>query len=38
MVNFKGAQFQKEIILTCVRWYVAYPRSYRHPEEIMEDC
>lgn len=37
MANFKGAHFQKNIILTCVRWYVAYPLSYRHLEEMMEE-
>jgi hypothetical protein len=25
MISFKGAHVQKDIILTCVRWYVAYP-------------
>lgn len=25
MVSFKGAHFVKDMILTCVRWYVAYP-------------
>jgi transposase-like protein len=25
MLSFKGAHFAKDIILTCVRWYVAYP-------------
>jgi hypothetical protein len=30
MVSFRGAHFVKDIILTCVRWYVAYPLSYRH--------
>jgi transposase-like protein len=29
MVSFKGAHFAQDIILTCVRWYVAYPLSYR---------
>jgi hypothetical protein len=24
-VSFKGAHFPQEIILPCVRWYVAYP-------------
>ena len=24
-----------EIMLTCVRWYVAYPLSLRHVEEMM---
>ncbi len=37
MVNFKGAHFQKDIILTCVRWYVAYPLSYRQLEELMQE-
>jgi putative transposase len=25
------------MILTCMRWYVAYPLSYRHVEELMEE-
>ena len=29
MINFKGHQFEREIILWGVRWYVAYPISYR---------
>jgi hypothetical protein len=33
MINFKGSQFEKEIILWGVRWYVAYPISYRQLEE-----
>jgi putative transposase len=37
MVSFKGAHFAKDIILTCVRWYVAYPLSYRQIEELMEE-
>ena len=36
-VSFKGAHFPKEIILMGVRWYVAYPLSYRHIEELMEE-
>ena len=36
-VSFKGAHFPQEIILTCVRWCVAYPLSYRHVEELMEE-
>ena len=35
MVNFKGSQFEREIILWAVRWYVAYPISYRQLEEMM---
>ena len=26
-ISFKGAHFPQEIILTCVRWYVAYTVS-----------
>jgi putative transposase len=37
MVNFKGAHFVKDIILTCVRWYLTYPLSYRHIEELMRE-
>jgi putative transposase len=36
-VNFKGAHFPREIILTGVRWYVAYPLSTRHVEELMRE-
>jgi putative transposase len=37
MVSFKGAHFVKDIMLTCVRWYLAYPLSYRHVEELMQE-
>ena len=37
MLNFKGMRFPIEVILVCVRWYVAYPLSYRHLEEMMEE-
>jgi hypothetical protein len=33
-MDFKGTQFEKEIILWGVRWYVAYPISYRQLEEM----
>jgi putative transposase len=36
-VSFKGAHFPQEIILTCVRWYVAYPFSTRHVAELMQE-
>jgi putative transposase len=36
-ISFKGAHFPKEIILTGVRWYVAYPLSTRHVEELMQE-
>ena len=35
MIDFKGSQFEREIILWGVRWYVAYPMSYRQLEEMM---
>jgi putative transposase len=36
-IEFKGRWFEKEFILQCVRWYVAYPLSYRQLEELMEE-
>ena len=36
-VNFKGAQFPPEVILMGVRWYLAYPLSTRHVEELLEE-
>src|SRR5262249_44393417 len=36
-INFKGAHFPPEVILMGVRWYVAYPLSTRHVEELMEE-
>lgn len=37
MLNFKGMRFPADVILVCIRWYVAYPLSYRHIEELMEE-
>lgn len=37
MLNFKGMRFPIDVILVCIRWYVAYPLRYRHIEEIMEE-
>jgi putative transposase len=37
MVSFKGAHFGQDILLMCVRWYVAYPLSYRQLEEMMHE-
>jgi putative transposase len=37
MVDFKGAHFERGIILTCVRWHLAYPLSYRQLEEMMQE-
>ena len=36
-ISFKGTHFPKEVILMGVRWYVAYPLSTRHVEELMEE-
>ncbi len=37
MIDFKGSQFERDIILWGIRWYVAYPISYRQLEEMMQD-
>ena len=37
MIDFKGHRFEKNIILVCVRWYLAYPLSYRNLEEMMRE-
>ena len=34
---FKWRHFESEIILLCVRWYLRYPLSYRHLEEMMQE-
>jgi len=36
MIIFKGCHFPTEVVLMSIRWYVAYPLSYRHVEELME--
>ena len=33
----KRLHYPLEIMLTCVRWYVAYPLSLRHIEEMMHE-
>ena len=38
LIDFKGHRFEKTIILTGVRWYLAYPLSYRDLEEMMEEA
>lgn len=35
MISFKWRQFQKEVIMLVVRWYVSYSLSYRNIEEMM---
>jgi transposase-like protein len=37
MIEFKGSHFEQDVILSGVRWYVAYPISYRQLEELMEE-
>lgn len=34
-VSFQGAHVPKDIILTGVPWYLAYPLSTRHVEALM---
>jgi hypothetical protein len=36
-ISFKGAHFLPEVILMGVRWYLAYPLSTRHVEELMAE-
>jgi transposase-like protein len=36
-IEFKGSHFEQDIIRWGVRWYVAYPISYRQPEEMMKE-
>lgn len=37
-VSFKGAHFLPKVILMGGRWYLAYPLSTRHAEELMAEC
>jgi putative transposase len=37
MIEFKGSHFEREVILWGVRWYMAYPISYRQLEEMMDE-
>ena len=37
MISFKGHHFKDVIILLSVRWYLAYPLSDRHIEELMAE-
>ena len=37
MLVVKGMRFPIEVILVCIRWYAAYPLSFRHLEEMMEE-
>ena len=33
----KRLHYPLEVMLTCVRWYVSYPRNLRHIEEMMQE-
>ena len=37
MLAAKGMRFPIDVILVCLRWYAAYPMSYRHLEEMMQE-
>ena len=36
-MDFKGSQFERDIIVRGVRWYVEYPISYWQLEEMMQE-
>ncbi len=37
MLDTKRMLFPIDVILVCIRWYAAYPLSYRHLEEMMPE-
>jgi len=37
MLATKGMRFPIDVILVCIRRYAAYPLSYRHLEEVMQE-
>ena len=37
MLDFTGRHFGKLLILKAIRWYLFYPLSYRHVEELMKE-
>ena len=37
MLDTTRMRFPMDIVLTCIRWYAAYPLSYRHLEEMMHE-
>jgi hypothetical protein len=37
LIECKGSHFERDVILWAVRWYVAYPISYRQLEQMMEE-
>ncbi len=36
-MDFSYKQYPKEVIMMAVRWYLAYPLSYRNIEELIQD-
>ena len=36
-ISFSGRHFQRDLILQCVRWYLAYALSYRDIEEMVQE-
>ena len=36
-ISFSGRQFQHDMILQSVSWYLAYALSYRDIEEILQE-
>ena len=37
ILTTQGMRFRIDVILVCIRWYAAYPLSYHHLEEMMEE-
>ena len=37
MLNTKGVRFPINVVLLCIRWYAAYPLSYRQLEQMMQE-
>ena len=37
MLATQGTRFPIDVILGCIPWYAAFPLSYRHLEEMMEE-
>jgi len=37
VISFKSAHSPKDVIIMAVRWYLAYPLSYRHVEDFLKE-
>jgi len=37
MIDFRGHRFERDLILTSVRWYLVYPLSDRNLEEMLAE-